>query len=144
MRNLLPPYRTTLVASAARTTTGSSSAIEFPFVDDVVFIVNVTAASGTSPTLDLAFQITPDDTNYFSVQRFAQITGTGARTLQFSTKRTTAQAAAEAAAADTGGALATNLPCSRNIKFKWTIGGTNPSFTFVVYAIAASANTSAN
>lgn len=130
------PYATTLVASAARTATGNSGAILFP-TDQVggEFIVNITAASGTSPTLDLAIQVTPNDgTTFFTQWRFSQSTGAEAQRI-ITTFRRVAEVGAETAIADTGGALANNAPITRKIRVLWTIGGTNPSFTFAVYFI---------
>lgn len=130
-------YELGLVASAARTATGNSGALVFPDdAADAVFLVNCTAASGTTPTLDIVIQTTNDDgTTWFGDQRFAQITSASSRTIKMLCRRVEAQAAAEAATlAATGGASAANGPLSQKIRVLWTIGGTNPSFTFSVVA----------
>jgi hypothetical protein len=69
----------------------------------------VSAASGTTPTLDVVLQTTADGTNYYTAGSFTQLTTTGTESKVF-----------------TGlGSLS---------RWKWTIGGTTPSFTFAVAA----------
>ena len=134
----LLPYVEVVVASAARTATGNSGTLDARWtqLDDIRLILNCTAASGTSPTLDVALQITPDDgTTWFSIQRFAQVTGVAARQLEFSTRRHAGQAASEAAVASTGGALAVNGVLSKKVRLIWTIAATTPSFTFAIYVV---------
>ena len=102
------------LASAARTTSGT---INLPPLGGpgvvVVFEINVTAASGTTPTLQIALEDTFDGTNWNSVFNLAaaNITTTG-RTL----KRVNLQ----------------DTPCTENVRLNYTIGGTTPSFTFAV------------
>lgn len=133
-----PSKSITLVASAARTTTFTSAALSLPAADAYSFIVNVTASSGTSPTLDVVFQNTPDDgTTWVNMPlRSAQLTTTSANHLQiapggFSGADSTAVAA-------TGGILSENYVPSPKIRIVGTIGGTNPSFTFAVYGFLKS------
>lgn len=134
--NLLNPRGIQLVSSAARTTTASLGATRLPKGESYLFILDVTAGSGTSPTLDVAIQVTHDDgTTFHSVLRFAQATGVVKRMLRVQPTLGRGEAGTEAACADTGGALNANVPFSRKINVKWTIGGTNPSFTFALYAI---------
>lgn len=138
MPNVLHPYvRNNIVASAARTADGNSGAVEV--ADDLhggVFIVNVSASAGTSPTLDLAVEISPDEgTTFFTAFRFAQITATGTRRLavRFAADGTGSEASIPAD--PTGGALSAGCPITKNIRFRWNIGGTSPSFTFAVHLV---------
>ena len=134
----LLPYVEVAVSSAARTATGNSGTLDARWsqLDDIRLILDCTAASGTSPTLDVALQITPDDgTTWFSIQRFAQVTAAATRQLEFSTRRHAGQAASEAAVASTGGALAVNGVLSKKVRFIWTIAATTPSFTFAIYVV---------
>ena len=100
------------------------------------FIAKIGAGTGTSPTLDLCIQITPDDTNYFTVLRFAQATGSAVNQYISVALRKVAEAGATGTIADTGGALYGNIAISRNIKVLANVGGTSPSFaTIDVWAI---------
>lgn len=138
-QNILQPYATTLVSSAARTTTSNSGNIEFPVdAEDISFILSSAAGTGTSPTLDVAIQVTPDNgTTYFTVERFAQVTSSIVKdAINMTRKRHHGEAASYLNIADTGGSLVNNVALSRKIRILWTIGGTNPSFTFGVYCIA--------
>ena len=136
-----PAKGRTLVSSAARIATGNSGYITVP-ADWIggKFRCEVTAASGTSPTLDLSIQTTVDDgTTDIVCWRFAQMIDTTDRELTtFWTLGLDGSSdldAERAALAATGGALALPTPITDKIKIVWTIGGTNPSFTFSVYFI---------
>lgn len=96
------------VASAARTTTGTGTAFSTADYDSINGSVVVSAASGTNPTLDLTLETTADGTNYYTAGTWTQKTGT---------------ATADARVVDGLGTLS---------RWKWTIGGTTPSFTFAV------------
>lgn len=102
-----------VVASAARTTTGTSSAIDAPDGGDLCLSIVTTAASGTTPTLDVTVEWSPDGGTSWAVadtsDAFTQITGTanGVRAKRFTVKGT-------------------------QYRTRWTIGGTTPSFTFSV------------
>lgn len=138
-RSVQHPYDAILVASAARTATGNSGAIDFPDdLDGAVFVGDCTAASGTSPTLDLSIEVTPDrGTTWFEVYRFIQYTAAAKNQLIVSFRRVAEAGASRAVVQGGTGALTANCPISKSIRVKWTIGGTNPSFTFAVYCIGA-------
>jgi hypothetical protein len=106
-----------LVASAARTATGTgTAACGFGPFDKFAAQLVVTAASGTTPTLDVTWQHSIDGgTTWYTVAAFTQRTATG--------QELKAEAEVEAATAEVYG------DCFRAI---WTIGGTTPSFTFAV------------
>ena len=95
-----------LFASAARTasangaTLDTRSAILFPLQAELV----VTAASGTSPTLDGKVQHSDDGSTWTDLAPMAQLTGVGRRIARITTSK-------------------------RYLRGVVTIGGTSPSFT---------------
>lgn len=95
------------VASAARTSTGTGTAFSTADIDSLNATLDVTAASGTSPTLDLTLETTADGTNYYTAGSFPQQTTTA----------TVARVIGDLGATS---------------RWKWTIGGGTPSFTFSV------------
>lgn len=100
------------VASAARTATGTGTAFSTAGLDSVIGTLTVSAASGTTPTLDVTLETTADGTNYYTVGAFVQKTAT-----------------ATADAKVFG-------PLGSSCRWKWTIAGTTPSFTFVIATTA--------
>lgn len=101
----------TLVPSAARTSSADSGALTGWGVPDVARVqLDVTAAAGTSPTLDVVVEDTLDGTNWNVVGTFAQKTATGREVINLST------------------------PFADRLRVRWTVGGTSPSFTFSVIA----------
>lgn len=100
-----------LAASAARTATGTGT-VEIVVSDQkaAAFYIDVTAASGTSPTLDVVVETFDPAavSNWQTLATFAQKT----------------------AAAKERVAVTANL--GSRVRVKWTIGGTTPSFTFSV------------
>ena len=100
-----------VVASAARTVTGQSSAIGPTSDPRVSLFVNVSASSGTIPTLDLTIEWSQDAGTTWAVAQpadsYTQITTTGTVVKQFTVK-------------------------APHYRVKWTITGTTPSFTFAV------------
>jgi hypothetical protein len=132
------PYKRLLVASAARTATGNSGALTIPVdIDAAAIVLDVTAASGTSPTMDVALQTSPDNgTTWYTFSRFAQNTGAVTLAKRFNFNVGSGEAAAVFTVADTGGVLESNFPITEDLRVLWTIGGTNPSFTFVVWMFA--------
>lgn len=99
----------TAVASAARTSSSNSGVLE-GFGDWTKFRAQlaVTAASGTTPTLDVVIEDSLDGTNWNTIATFAQKTAAGVQTV------------------DVTGLFTSQL------RVRWTIGGTTPSFTFSV------------
>lgn len=103
-----------IVASAARTASGSSAAFNtYGPITGVVFQVNTTAVSGTTPTLAVKLEDSVDGTNWNQVQTTASITATGITPVRVDLRAT---------------------PVTERLRFTWTIGGTTPSFTFAVDA----------
>lgn len=103
-----------VVASTTQTATGASPSIGIADIGNQLnLVLNVTAASGTTPTLVASVEWSMDGT-VFGVtdpapDAFASVTATGALVHAFEVK----------------------APFYR---VRWTVGGTTPSFTFVVSA----------
>ena len=101
----------TPIESAARTATGNHLLSNWPAnFDEVVGYLDVTAASGTSPTLDLVYEVSPDDgTTWFTHTAFTQATAATSERVVFT------------------------RPAGVWARLVYTIGGTTPSFTFSVH-----------
>lgn len=83
-----------------------------------IFNFNVSARSGTNPTLALSLQwLDPASNTYITLATLSNITGTG------DTTKVIYPGAAAATAYDI-------LPGS--YRWAWVVGGTNPSFTFSI------------
>jgi hypothetical protein len=97
------------VASAARGASGNSGAIALGKALNVSVEVDITAQSGTTPTLDLSIEWSMDGVVFAvpqPVDSFTQILGTTPKVIkQFATK----------------------APFFRLV---WTLGGTSPNYTF--------------
>lgn len=105
-----------IAASAARTTSGSTAMIHtYGPITGIVLQVNVTAVSGTSPTLTVKAEDSVDGTNWNAVAGAAtsSITATGITLVRVDLRA---------------------VPVTERLRFTWTIGGTTPSFTFAVDA----------
>lgn len=96
----------TLAPLAARTTTGEGGDVQIISGQSARCYLNVTAASGTSPTLDVTIVGVVDGADY-TLFTFAQKTAAGVETVRTD-----------------------DVPDV--LKAKWTIAGTTPSFTFEV------------
>ena len=113
---LLPTYlpaaatsgNLTEVSSSARTTTGNSGTITTKVGAAIAAAIVVTAASGTTPTLDLYLEESPDN-------------GTTWRTIWMCERLTAA-----------GTVTVPPIAVNGRRRWSWTISGTTPSFTFSV------------
>lgn len=132
---LNPRIQSVTVTAAAAT--ASTAAIDMGLGDCFAIIVDVTTATGTSPTCDIVVQSALDGTNYKDLPlRFTQKTAAAIEHLNFRLGLGNNEVALAQVAADTGGQLAKNcLFDPHKIKLKYTIGGTNPAFTFTAYII---------
>lgn len=103
----------TLLSSAARTTSGSSDYVDVSNFAEMVALLDVTAASGTSPTLDVKFQTSDNGTDWFDLpsDAFTQSTAGVKKALKLSN-------------------------FGRYVRASYTIGGTSPSFTFSLRLVA--------
>lgn len=100
-----------VLPSAARTATGNHELAGIPGDwDEIVAYLNVTAAAGTSPTLDVTYEVTPDGgTTWYTHSSFTQ------------------------AIAATSQRLAFTSPVGIEGRILYTIAGTSPSFTFTLH-----------
>lgn len=97
-----------LAASAARTATGSGTAVALGDLGTMRLVFDVTAAAGGTPTLDVTVETSYDgSTGWRSLGTFAQKTAAGTERKSFA-------------------------GCDRFVRATWTIGGTTPSFTFSI------------
>lgn len=141
-------------AVTATASSANSSAFAIPRNTQVaMFLFDVTTGSGTTPTLDIAIQTSPDEgSTYYNVFRAIQITAVSINRLicDFSsfggnTATTATNAGGGNAAAitlATSGALTAGAPIiPEYMRIRYVIGGTNPSFAFttdVIYGLVGS------
>ena len=103
----------TLVPSAARTTSGNTADFDGFTQKSLRVQSQVTAASGTTPTLDVLLEDSVDGgVTWNTVATFTQAT------------------------AATRQVVSVTTPFTDRIRVRWTVGGTTPSFTFTVIAYA--------
>jgi hypothetical protein len=104
----------------------------------VKLILNCTAFTGSN--LDVWLEHSFDGgTTYVLHSSFAQLTGTGGRTLDFKNYMLGGDAAAEGNSAQVTGANANNGPIMRNHRIAWSVGRSDqgagtPTMTFSVHA----------
>jgi len=128
----LRSYAKRVVSSAARTSSSNSGALKLPKGKSYALSLNCSAASGTSPTLDVFVNASFDGgTTFIRQEHFAQLTAASLRNLVFGASGEL-PAASEAAVATGATARAVQFPLTRDYQIEWVIGGTNPSFTFSV------------
>lgn len=128
----------TLLASGSRTADGVEADVTSALLSGargLLLVCDVTAQSGTTPTLDVAIQA-KFGSQYTNLARFSQYlgaTGTKAinlkRDLSFATEITL-----EADPAVSTGLLVNNHDWGSILRVKYAIGGTTPDFTFSVVA----------
>jgi hypothetical protein len=98
------------VASAARTTTGTGTAFNTDDIGTIMATLVVSAASGTTPTLDVTLETSDAAGSTWTT------VGTGF------TQQTTTNA----------GLYKVHTALGYQCRWKWTIAGTTPSFTFAI------------
>lgn len=124
----------TLKASAAVTATGNSTGVDLVKAiystdnrhkgTQLAIYLDITAASGTTPTLDVKVQCSLDNSTWFDPAALSTATGTANRDhYAFAQKTTTGQDIKIIAVS----------PC-RYLRESHTVGGTTPSFTYSVKA----------
>ncbi len=102
----------TVVASAARTTSSNSSTLTgYGPAATLRAQLNISAAAGTVPTLDVLVEDTLDGTTFNTIGTFTQATGVTRQVIDITS------------------------PFSDQVRIKWTVGGTAPSFTFSVILV---------
>lgn len=127
--------KTTLIVNAATVIATTSYTFTAPIADTYQIDLVTGTGTGTSPTLDISLQHTPDGGTTWLIApiRFAQQTTTGLSTMMiFKTKLGESEVALNQATAATGGTLAKNfVPSSMSWRLTATIGGTNPSYATI-------------
>ena len=118
-------FATTADSSAARTSTVAGATVTNFNAKGAVITINVTAVSGTSPTLIAKLQYSPDGgttwIDYTNKPVTATISAIGQTTL------IVCPGVTEVANS------AVSLPLPRIVRMYYTIGGTTPSLTFITY-----------
>jgi hypothetical protein len=95
-----------VIESLARTTNGNSGDLRVYGGESLRAQLNVTAASGTAPTLTAVVEDSLDGVNYNTIGTFAQKTSPGREVINIT------------------------APFSETLRVSWSIAGTNPSFSF--------------
>jgi hypothetical protein len=103
----------TLVASASRTASGESAAFQNRHGSKAIFVLDVSAASGTTPTLDVDVVGVDHEGNEYTLKSFTQAIAVTNEAIYF-------------------GLSGDTVLLFLNLKVKWTLGGTSPNFTFSV------------
>jgi hypothetical protein len=104
------------LASQAITATGNGSTLALDGGNSLGAVVNVTAASGTSPTLDLTLQESQDaGATWSDIYQLQRIITTGQVTVP-------------------------NMLLTGTRRWKWTVGGTSPSFTLSIVSTRGTAS----
>ncbi len=137
-----------ITAVSAAAASAASSSFELPDdVESAMFLFDITTATGTTPTLDIKVQTSPDaGTTYFDVFRSSQITAASMLRMNCvfkSSPENTASTATNASGGNmsvitlaTSGALMTGCPIApKYMRIRYVIGGTNPVFTFTTDVI---------
>lgn len=107
-----------VLASATQTVSGGAAPVNVPeALKRLEVDINVTAASGTTPTLDVFVEGLDANGVWFTLWHPTQITG------------------AIATAQSIGPGGQTPLLVPDTIRVRWVIGGTTPSFTFSISVI---------
>jgi hypothetical protein len=97
-----------IIETSPRTTNGNTGDLRVYGGESLRAQLNVTAASGTAPTLNVLIEDTLDGLNYNTIGTFAQKAAAGREVVNVT------------------------VPFSETLRVSWTIAGTNPSFTFAV------------
>lgn len=105
---------TDVVTALSAKTTSSATPI-LPVGDSSLLRaqLEVTAVSGTAPTLDVVLEDTLDGTNWNVIGTFAQVTTAPVRSV-----------------------INVSAPFTNRVRARWTIGGTTPSITFMLTVYA--------
>lgn len=129
------PVNVTGLGTIAATTT--SAVTNLGLCDAYAIVFDASSVTGTSPTCDIVMQVSYDGgTTYINAPlRSAQITAAGVHWNVMRRGLGWGEAAlTQAGVADTGGAVNKNFVFDpRYVKFKATIGGTNPSFNLKIH-----------
>ena len=140
---VLFPQTQTAVGPA---TVADTNPLSIAYYTAAIFILNVTAQAGTTPTLDVYIQqeipiagasdkwgVVPSGTSVWDdVAHFTQVTSTGAFLAYVVAGGNAANAQKDASLT---AASVRNGPIGGNIRIKYVTAGTSPQYTFSVSAI---------
>ncbi|MCL8207184.1 MAG: hypothetical protein K6V97_03800 [Actinomycetia bacterium] len=98
-------------ANLTLTANGTSGSLAVGTFTELALDIDVTAVSGTSPTLNFVLNRIGPNGNAYQIWAGAQITATGSQS------------------ASIGAGLTTNVSFGATVELVWTVGGTSPSFT---------------
>lgn len=99
-----------LLTSTARTEDGNSDAVACDWAHELLVMVDVTAKSGTNPTLDVDVEVSPDEgATWFVATSFTQWNNA------------------------TGKKMVALTACGSLFRVAYKLGGTSPSFTFAAW-----------
>jgi hypothetical protein len=133
--NLLPSNASLLLNAATVIATGNSANFTLPVADGYKFTMEVSGTiSGTTETLDMAIQTSPDGgTTFYDTWRFTQVTTTAVtRDLVVQPIQGRGEAGSDTAVTAGGtGSVATNKPFTNPCRLRYTIAGTSPSYAVV-------------
>ncbi len=117
--------------SAAETSTGQSQAFQIPTFSQMLVGVDITAASGTTPALDIYLQGSDDGgTTWYDIPYdLALTTNAAAADLTATAQKRNINGTAAVAAAGKHVAIYKEIPTD-TVRLRWVISGTTPSFTF--------------
>lgn len=115
-----------------KTASGNSEKWKIPALTMLLVAARITASSGTSPTMGLWLQWSPDGTNWYDLPYDAQLTkNTAAADLTANTSKRNINGTALATGASLHTALYRHVPAGY-LRAIWVFGGTTPTFTFEV------------
>lgn len=107
-------------ASAAATTSGNSGDLAVDSFSELALDINITAVSGTTPTIQFIMERKGNDNNYYQIYASSSLNS------------------AQAVSTSLGAGMATSVSFGTTARLRWVIGGTTPSFTFSVSLIGKS------
>lgn len=130
----MPAVDTEILTSAARTADGNSDAVSIPTATMLALFTDITALSGTGPTLGAWLEWSPDKgTTWFVVPYDLHIrtdaTLTAADVSADANKRNATGTSTTHTAGDRHVAIYKHVPAG-HVRVNYKIGGTGPSFTF--------------
>lgn len=96
------------VASTTQTASSSVSSIDSNGFGMISYVISITAVSGTTPGLQLSLDVSEDATNWFEIIKSVKFTITGNNRFQRASLS------------------------AKYYRFRWTITGISPSFTFSI------------
>lgn len=124
-----PTARTVVHPLAAETASGSSTPVAVGSFRELLLLINITAVTGTTPTLQFFFETSDDGgVTWYQLNTSTSYTSVGQSGFSFG-------AGVSGGGSGSAATQATALPLGDTFRVRWIIGGTTPSFTFKATAI---------